>query len=157
MEPYNGMPNQSKKIMSLQDKKKANGLCILSLILCYGPTVLSMLFSIIYVMIADIRIFQPFVDLVNSQGAWINGVVVLLEGIRFICFVVAMALMIVVRVNYPDSTFGKVIMWIYIVQIILIVVGVIVAVIACGVMINSCIYGIRGCGEIGYLLGCILH
>lgn len=116
-----------------------------------------MLFSIIYVMIADIRIFQPFVDLVNSQGAWINGVVVLLEGIRFICFVVAMALMIVVRVNYPDSTFGKVIMWIYIVQIILIVVGVIVAVIACGVMINSCIYGIRGCGEIGYLLGCILH
>lgn len=108
-------------------------------------------------MIADIRIFQPFVDLVNSQGAWINGVVVLLEGIRFICFVVAMALMIVVRVNYPDSTFGKVIMWIYIVQIILIVVGVIVAVIACGVMINSCIYGIRGCGEIGYLLGRILH
>ena len=138
MEPYNGMPNQSKKIMTPQDKKKANELCILSLVLCYGPTVLSMLFSIIYVMIADIRIFQPFVDLVNSQGAWINGVVVLLEGIRFICFVVAMALMIVV-------------------QIILIVAGVIVAVIACGVMINSCIYGIRGCGEIGYLLGCILH
>ena len=115
MEPYNGMPNQSKKIMTPQDKKKANELCILSLVLCYGPTALSMLFSIIYVMIADIRIFQPFVDLVNSQGAWINGVVVLLEGIRFICFVVAMALMIVVRVNYPDSTFGKVIMWIYIV------------------------------------------
>ena len=62
MEPYNGMPNQSKKIMTPQDKKKANELCILSLVLCYGPTVLSMLFSIIYN-----RLFQPFVALVNSQ------------------------------------------------------------------------------------------
>lgn len=143
--------------MTPQDKKKVNGLCILSLVLCYGPTVLSMILSITFAVMADIRIFRPLVDLINSHGELISVMMLLLEGIRFICFVVAMALMIMVRVNYPDSTFGKVLMWIYIIQAILIVIGIIVAVIACGIVINSCIYGVRGCGEIGYLLGCVLN
>ena len=47
-------------------------------------------------------------------------------------------LMIVTRVKYPDNKFAKVLMWIYIIQIILAIIGFILLVAFCYVMCGSC-------------------
>lgn len=159
METYNNwnnmqngnMPNNNKKMMTPQDKKRANGLCVLSLLLCYGPLVLSMLVSVISVIAGDIGLL----DILNDNNTIGSVISVVLEGVQLACFIASIAIMIAVRVNYPASTFGKVIMWIYIVQIILMVIFAVIAIVACGVMLSSCMSGLRGCGEIGYLIGFI--
>lgn len=148
-----GMPDGGKKMMTPEEKKKANCLCVLSLCLCYGPIVLGGFIMAGYLIVHDITIFQPFINSLDENESLATGLTLLAETVQSLCFIAAMVIMIVVRVKYPDSTFGKVLMWIYIVQIILLVVTVLVTVIACGLFIGSCIYGLRDCGEIGYVIG----
>ena len=56
--------------------------------------------------------------------------------------------MVVVRVKYPKNTFGKVLMWIYIVEIILAIISVVLLFLmcmACANSIDGIFSGCRGC------------
>ena len=49
-----------------------------------------------------------------------------------------------VRVKYPQSVFGKVLMWLYIALAILVVVFIAVTIIACGLAFISCVRNCPG-------------
>lgn len=50
------------------------------------------------------------------------------------CWIAALVLMIIVRVNYPQNTFGKVLMILYIIFGVLMLIGVIMLILACNMM-----------------------
>ena len=60
------------------------------------------------------------------------------------CGIAALVLMILVRVKYPQSVFGKVLMWLYIALAILVVVFIAVTIIACGLAFISCVRNCPG-------------
>lgn len=91
-----------------EEKKNANRLCIISLVLYLSPIIWG---------------------LFNSRGfGLISGA----------CSIAAIVLMIVARVKYPKNTFAKVLMWIYIAFFILGVITLILAWIFLIEIINSC-------------------
>ena len=59
-------------------------------------------------------------------------------GVSSLLFQAALVLMIIVRVKFRDSMFGKVLMWIFIVCCILFVIAVLVGVVMCGVVLREC-------------------
>ncbi len=91
-----------------EEKKNANRLCIISLVLYLSPLI---------------------------WGLFNSRVSRLISGA---CSIAAIVLMIVARVKYPKNTFAKVLMWIYIAFIILGVITLILAWIFLIEMINSC-------------------
>ena len=97
-----------------------NTLCIISLV-CFGLPLVGGVFTAFLehfeLFYIPFRVFSFLAPL-----AWIAGLV----------------LMIVARVNYPQSKFAKVVMWIYIVGFILEVVTVIIALAACYMAVASC-------------------
>ena len=60
------------------------------------------------------------------------------------CGIAALVLMILVRVKYPQSVFGKVLMWLYIALAILVVVFIAVTIIACVLAFISCVRNCPG-------------
>lgn len=98
----------NKKYISPEDKKSANILCIIS-VLCFFavPSVLAALMELIHNINYDI--YDVFDHIASS--------------VSVASFIVAMTLMILVRVKYPNSVFGKVLMWLYIAVIVLAVIG----------------------------------
>lgn len=63
--------------------------------------------------------------------------------------IAALALMIYVRVKYPNNIFGKVLMWIYIALIVIGIIVLSVVIISCGIAFGACVNGMMECGEIG--------
>lgn len=59
-------------------------------------------------------------------------------SVESICFFAAFVLMIIVRVKYRDSVFGKVLMWLYIAFIILAIIGFILLILACAALVQAC-------------------
>ena len=63
-------------------------------------------------------------------------------ALTFPCWIAALVLMIIVRVNHPQNTFGKVLMIIYIVFGVLFFIGILLAMAACGMItgeiLDSC-------------------
>ena len=98
-----------------EEKKSADKLCVISLILMYGVTALS------YAM-ANAGISNAFFSVSGLAG------------------IAAFILMIVVRVKYPKNKFGKVLMIIYLIQLAL---GIL-AFLALMIMCQSCIHDCRG-------------
>lgn len=79
----------------IDEKKKANNLCILSLLLYFAsPIVLTML---------DI-----FFSIIIKEATVVFSLLILMARIAGI------VIMVVARIKYPNSTFAKVLMWIYI-------------------------------------------
>ena len=55
------------------------------------------------------------------------------------------AMMLYTRIRYPKNILGKVLMWLFIVEAVLIVIALIAAVIACIACANQCITSIKDC------------
>ena len=107
--------NISENSMSEEDKKNANILCIISLICTYGS-----------------GLFPLLTTLNNSESESMFSSVFSMGPL------IGLVLMIIARIKYPKSTFAKILMWVYIVNIIILIIGMIVLMIACYSMIQSC-------------------
>ncbi|MBP5269014.1 MAG: hypothetical protein J6Z29_10710 [Ruminococcus sp.] len=107
---YSGLPYSSEE--SPEDKKRANNLCLISLILGHGLS----LFSYILTQIIDMHTYSIF----GTAG------------------LIAFILMIYVRVKYPKNKFGKVLMILYIVEIIIAIIALIAIIAACASCLNDC-------------------
>ena len=80
-----------------ENNKKANILCIVSLVLYFlGPIVFNIILSAINFILEDISFFALLIPSISP---------------RLIAFI----LMIVARIKYPDSKFAKALMWIYVI------------------------------------------
>ncbi len=111
--PVNNNGN-NKEPISEEDNKKANRLCLISLLLQYVPFLLMLslgIHSVFYSTFIKVSLLASFI------------------------------LMIVVRVKYPKNTFGLVLMILYIINTILIITTIILVVMACYQAI-SCLSGI---------------
>lgn len=101
-----------------EENKKANKLCIISLCLKYIPTVISgALYGI------------------SSDSNFITNLLICLLGL---CPLAAFVIMITVRVKYPKNKFGKIIMWIYIIELILTIISILIIIITCGTILRDC-------------------
>ena len=133
--PPNMTPLHRKKTaqeLSPEDKKQADKLCIISMILMFAPMVVIFLKNIILGLLFDAGKEEFYYNIASS---YVLGSILtfLMAG----CGIAALVLMILVRVKYPQSVFGKVLMWLYIALAILVVVFIAVTIIACGLAFIS--------------------
>ena len=93
-----------------EENKKANKLGIISVILYFGGPVLSYIFYIIMYALTTVS------SSVYSEASTIlYGLLTMVLGVLSIgCRTTAYVFMIIMRVKYPNNTFGKVLMWVYI-------------------------------------------
>ena len=66
-----------------------------------------------------------------------------------LCLIAGLVLLIVALVNYPKNKFAKVLLIVYLLEIILVIIAFIMAVIACALLIESCFTGCYACYRIG--------
>ena len=125
--------------LSPEDKKQADKLCIISMILMFAPMVVIFLKNIILGLLFDAGKEEFYYNIASS---YVLGSILtfLMAG----CGIAALVLMILVRVKYPQSVFGKVLMWLYIALAILVVVFIAVTIIACGLAFISCVRNCPG-------------
>ena len=140
--PKMQMPRQGKMPrpeLSPEDKKQADKLCIISMILMFAPMVVIFLKNIILGLLFDAGKEEFYYNIASS---YVLGSILtfLMAG----CGIAALVLMILVRVKYPQSVFGKVLMWLYIARAILVVVFIAVTIIACGLAFISCVRNCPG-------------
>lgn len=140
--PPNMPPRQEKMPrpeLSPEDKKQADKLCIISMILMFAPMVVIFLKNIILGLLFDAGKEEFYYNIASS---YVLGSILtfLMAG----CGIAALVLMILVRVKYPQSVFGKVLMWLYIALAILVVVFIAVTIIACGLAFISCVRNCPG-------------
>lgn len=124
---------KNKQPLSPEDNKKANMLCGLSLLLSYGIPGLGAFLS--YLASSNSTIIQYLGNLISS-----------VVGLSSIAGIV---IMIIVRIKYPQNTFGKVLMWVYIVEYILLIILGIVIVIACSAAISDFNNFFSSCSSMG--------
>lgn len=123
-----------------EDEKKANSLCVVSLLCVFLPEILRMIcFRGIYMFLGHVVQAEGILEKL-SRGLDLLVVASVIAGI---------VLMIYVRVKYPKNVFGKVIMWLYIIlailAILMIIIMIVACTLACGYLINTC----QGCGQMG--------
>lgn len=116
VEPTQTIVNNN--VNTLEDDKKANKLCIISLVLKYVPSIL----------------IGGVYSAVDSSNSIANALTLLL-GLGPLA---ALILMIYVRVKYPKNTFGKVLMWLYIIEIVFSLIAIVIIMITCAGILNSC-------------------
>ncbi len=108
-----------------QDRKKANILCTISLILFF---VVSNICALLVFLVNETELPFRVRDVLSS-----------LFGLLVTCSEIgAVVLMIYVRVKYRKSVFGKVLMWLYIVLAAMAVIGTIILVIICINELQKC-------------------
>ena len=61
-----------------------------------------------------------------------------MSGLLGIAPLAAIVIMIVVRVKYPKNKFGKVLMWIYIIELILTMLLLLIIIITCAGILHDC-------------------
>ena len=108
-EDTNNTTNVNSKKVSLEteeERKSAHTLCILSLVLYFGASIIGAILSLVAEPLAALS------PLSNLAG---------------------IVLMIVARVKYPNNTFAKVLMWVYISLIAISIILIVVIVVACTV------------------------
>lgn len=105
-------PNITFDVETPEDKKKANTMCIISLVLafCVNPVIVA------------------FSRNGDDNISFLNG----------ISSIVALILMIYVRVKYPKNTFGKVLMIVYIVFFVLGLISLILMIAMCASCMKDC-------------------
>lgn len=67
----------------------------------------------------------------------------LIDIIFTVAEIAGVVLMLYVRIKYPKSRFGKVVMWLYIIALIIIILFIIFIITVC----DGCMGGLAGCGE----------
>lgn len=108
-----------------EDKKKANLLCVISLLCMFAaPTIAGILMRVSEVIFISR-------DIEGAVGAFL---------MTFASFgwIAAIVLMIIVRVKYRDNTFGKVLMWVYIAMAVIALIAGIIAAVALVACIREC-------------------
>lgn len=143
--PYGNIYNDPHKYISPEDNKKANIISTISIILALGVPILLGVMGWAAVVIFDDLSTTQMQDMSNIGEIITVGFGLISWGSR----IAALALMIYVRVKYPNNIFGKVLMWIYIALIVIGIIVLSVVIISCGIAFGACVNGMRGCGEIG--------
>ena len=128
--------NVSRKDMpeTPEDKKKANTMCIISLICMFVPSLIS---GVVTVLLSAALQGTGKSDFSTTSNVYelITSFVYLLTGAAEIA---SWVLMIYVRVKYPKNVFGKVLMILYIGLVILGIIGTVILFIACIETLRSC-------------------
>ncbi|MBO4243348.1 MAG: hypothetical protein J5883_08735 [Clostridiales bacterium] len=117
-----------------EDRKKANTLCVISLICMFAPGFLLTIFSVI--MEGALSLDPTGID-PNSFNP-LSVMMTIGTSISGLAEIAAWVLMIYVRVKYRKNTFGKVLMFLYIGLLILLIIGFILLVIMCVGIMKSC-------------------
>ena len=115
-----------QKEYTAEDRRMANILCIVSLICMF---VIPAVFTLIMGVVRDAEIVKnDALDKVTDLFIFIIGA----------AHIAAWVLMILVRVKYKHSTFGKVLMIVYLILLALAVIGVIVLIVSCISCLRDC-------------------
>lgn len=112
------------------DNKKVNILCWISLACLIVPFILTPVLRELVTVADDTVVASVFRFLDSFLGV--------LSGIGHI---LGLVIMIYVRIKYPKNVFGKVVMWLYIIAIVLVVLFIILLMVLC----NGCMDGMSGC------------
>ena len=127
-----------------EDKAKADKLCKISLLLFFGPQIISaVIFGGFYVL--SMLLGFDF-DSIDSFGTDSYDIVSKIFGGIYAVFsllgqaagIGSFVTMIYVRVKYPKNTFGKVLMWLYIALIATAIIALFVIVAACMTALKDC-------------------
>ncbi len=108
---------EEKNINVEDENKKANRLCILSVILFFGAPIIDLILYSLQMAGLDSFFTSTVIELLSLGEP------------------ASIILMIYVRVKYPKNKFGKIIMWIY---IILIALGIIIGVVFIIILLYEC-------------------
>lgn len=128
--PQFNQPQQPLFSDSAQDKKNANILCIISLVCYCLPVVLNSIYYVVLTSSIDYTTYSYDYDSAGSMS-------MIISALNFMLFIAAWVLMIVARVKYKNSTFAKVLMWVYIGLFILGVILTVVIIVTCAATLNS--------------------
>lgn len=109
-------------------KKKANTLCIISLVLQVSPYV------IIGVLSGILESLDKSYTISSTMPAFIQ-VLGYLSGASYIA---SWVFMIVARAKYSESVFAKVLMWVYLGILSIGIIGTIVLIYMCAILLNGC-------------------
>ena len=129
---------------SAEDNKKANILCTISLVLFVCPVITAIFYGVL----------ENAFKVNNQLEVAGSSVMEIASEISGVFYVAALVLMIIVRVKYPKNTFGKILMWIYIVLTALALIAFVVMMIACSLACGACMKELEGCGDIGFITLC---
>lgn len=104
----------------MEDSRKANRLCILSLVCVLFPGAIGFLGE--WNVISTVNEAVPgSMEILSNLMSWVSG----------IAFIAGIVLIIFVRVKYPQNIFGKVLMWVYIVAAIVIFAFIVLLILTC--------------------------
>jgi cytochrome bd-type quinol oxidase subunit 2 len=120
--------------------KIANKRTLISLILMFTPTIISVIALSMYSIYS--KSYNIELD-ISSTAMEIYACIIVLFKIA------SVILIIDTRIRYPKNIASKVVMWVYIVLVIIYVILTILAIVACIVLLNTCIMSLQGCGNIG--------
>lgn len=109
-------------------KKKANTLCIISLILQVSPYV------ILGVLSGILESLDRSFDVTTSVPA----IVQILGYISGGSYIASWVFMIIARAKYSESVFAKVLMWVYLGLLSIGIIGTIVLIYMCAILLNGC-------------------
>ena len=109
-------------------KKKANTLCIISLILQVSPYV------ILGVLSGILESLDRSFDVTTSVPA----IVQILGYISGGAYIASWVFMIIARAKYSESVFAKVLMWVYLGLLSIGIIGTIVLIYMCAILLNGC-------------------
>ncbi|MBR1773811.1 MAG: hypothetical protein IJ749_07900 [Eubacterium sp.] len=121
-------PQFDKKYISPEDNRTANILCVISL-LCHF--VVPFVVSFILGALTDVFSGTSY----KSSDSVFTSMLSLLVSVSYLA---SWVLMIIVRVKYKNNTFGKVIMWIYIILLALGIIAVIILIVTCVNILREC-------------------
>ena len=144
---WNNQYNYYRPQMSPEDRNKANMWCTISLLLTLLPSVATLITGISSGLFEAFLSFDE-VEVANEIASLMMNIQGLFMGIQGILStmssVAAFIIMIYVRCKYPLSTFGKVLMWMYIANIVITLVFTVAIIVACGIACDSCISDCNG-------------
>ena len=121
-------PQFDKKYISPEDNQKANIMCVISLVCHFIVPFLGS-----FLLGGMTSSFSEINDV--SAGSTITSLLSLIVSCSYLA---SWVLMIIVRVKYKNNTFGKVIMWIYIILLALGIIAVIILIVTCVNILREC-------------------
>lgn len=108
-------------------RKKANILCIISLVCQFAPEIISGVFSGILQSVDDFASNSSLEPLAYVSSMIVGGT-----------YIASWVLMIIARVKYKESKFAKVLMWVYIGILAASIIAIILVVAMCAYLLKDC-------------------
>lgn len=126
-----------------EDKAKADKLCKITLLLLFGPQVISLLavsgfYALSLIFGFDTNSFMESYESNNLIGNIFGVIYGFISLLGQAAGIGSFITMIYVRVKYPKNTFGKVLMWLYIAFIATAIIALFVIVAACMTALKDC-------------------